>query len=154
MTELHVFHYPTHSAVWTLKRSFTVSRGEHLERLRNDGLLCREYDVFPSRAAAEAHIGDLVEAHHDIEGLGSLDVIQHTPAFGSSLIAVRIEGDDNDGKPPLVGWMLFDQHGRAKRFVDGDYHGSKELQRAGVTAVSHAAIKTTVSEFMNLSSPF
>lgn len=154
MNELHVFHYPTYSAVWTLAKSYTAPRGEHPERLRGDGLLCREYDVFPSRAAAEAHIGDLVEVGHDLEGVIPFDIIRHTPALGSCLIAVRIEGDDNDGKPPLVGWMLFDHQGRARRFVDGDYHGPKGLQRAAVTAVSSAAIKTTVSEFMNLSCPF
>lgn len=154
MTELHVFHYPTYSAIWTLTKSYTATRGERPEHLRGDGLLCREYEVFPSRAAAEAHIGDLIEAGHNLPGVIPLDIIRRTPALGSGLIAVRIEGDDNDGKPPLVGWMLYDQQGRAKRFVDGDYHGAKELVRAGVTAVSSAAIRTTVSEFMNLSAPF
>ena len=156
MTVLHVFHYPTHSAVWAL--TWTSSPiAEHPEPTRDDGFLRREYAVFPNRAAAEAHVGDLVESQHGVPDFGPLTVTRHAtaqpPAPGA--IAVRIEGDDDDGKLPMVGWMLYDREGERIKFVDDElYHATVAFERAGVTVVTREPIKVTVSEFMNFDPPF
>ncbi len=132
--DLHVFHWPTHSAVETiLVRGDTgcdvsILPHEHTPDGRD---LFREVNTFPTSDGAERFIAALCRDAQPRTGHLAImtTVIRHAPE--PRRYAIKIEaGNDHNGNPRR-GWLIYTPAGDYLGFVNEGYEGHAALKRIG-----------------------
>jgi hypothetical protein len=143
--DLHVFHWPTHSAVETIlvrgDKGCDVSILPH-EHTPDGRDLFREVNTFPTSDGAEQFIAALRRDAQQRTGQPAImtTVIRHTPE--PPRYAIKIDAGNDDNGNPRRGWLIYAPAGDYLGFVNEGYEGPGALKRIG-TVVELGAVPTT-----------
>jgi hypothetical protein len=145
-TELHVFHYPTHSAIHVLgvfsETTCLVSSISH-EHTRDGGDLLRSYRQFATRAEAEQYVEEIADDCATVPGRGPLTVFRHDTTPAALFYAVKIKTKKDPNGNPRRGWIIYDHTGKQTGFIEEGLEGAAALAEAG-PVIELGAIPTNV----------
>lgn len=130
--DLHVFHYPTHSAVVGVEIvQVPYTDSTQPERTRTGQTLLRTTRLFASAEDA----GHFLNREQDRAGwwrdLRDINIITHETAPLGRPYAARITADNDESGNPRRGWQIYSATGQYLGFVDEGYDGHQALKRVG-----------------------
>ncbi|MEV6851984.1 hypothetical protein [Actinoplanes sp. NPDC051411] len=155
-TELHVFHYASHSVISAVA---TAEDGQRCafpsvshEHTRAGGCLWRLRMLFNSRAEAESYVEKISQEQAERNLSAFLTTYRHNTIPTGQRYAVKIDaGHDSNGNPQR-GWIIYDHTGAQTGFIDEGFEHQAALAEAG-HVVEFGPITTDRMFYENVSCP-
>ena len=134
VAEMHVFHYPAHSAVCLVATAdddrchFPSISHEHT---RAGGDLLRFQLLFPTRADAETYVSETSRTYAETDAGAVLTIFRHDAIPASPSYAVKITAKKDENGNPRRGWIIYDHTGKRTGFIDEGFEHDAALAEAG-----------------------